>query len=136
MNSAGTAQTPCDVSALAELLEQLPPETLNALITLAGRTTGRSSNQQRQAQEPRISSPLEGLPYWLAKMKSERYSEGSIFMYRYHVVRYLRRDPFPTKLSVQSYLADKLAMALPKLYRPDKKTKEKKKGGKGKDGKQ
>ena len=31
---------------------------------------------------------------------------------------------------------DRLTMALPKLYRPDKKTEEKKKGGKVKDGKQ
>jgi site-specific recombinase XerD len=41
-------------------------------------------------------------------MKGERYSPRTICMYRYLAEGYLRRDPMPTRLGVQAYLAERL----------------------------
>ncbi|MGD1118206.1 MAG: tyrosine-type recombinase/integrase [Dehalococcoidales bacterium] len=41
-------------------------------------------------------------------MKGERYSTNTVFVYRYLAERYLRRDPKPTRLSIQAYLAERL----------------------------
>jgi integrase/recombinase XerD len=77
-----------------------------ALVTLLIRqlTNGNGGSVASKA----LGVPLEGIQYWVVKMKSERYSEKTIFVYRYLAGRYLKRDPSPTKLGIQSYLAERL----------------------------
>ena len=55
-----------------------------------------------------LGEPTHSIPHWLAKMKGERYSPRTIRLYRYLAEGYLRRDPKPTRLSIQSYLAERL----------------------------
>jgi integrase/recombinase XerD len=46
--------------------------------------------------------------YWVAKMKGERYAPRTVSLYRYLAESYLRRDPMPTRLGVQEYLAERM----------------------------
>lgn len=60
-----------------------------------------------------LKRPADGIPLWVAKLKGERYSPRTIYMYRYRAERYLEGDPAPTKLGVQKYLADRLEAVSP-----------------------
>jgi integrase/recombinase XerD len=54
------------------------------------------------------NTPADSIPHWIAKMKGERYSAKTVFVYRYLAERYLGHDPTPTRLSIQAYLAERL----------------------------
>jgi integrase/recombinase XerD len=97
-----------DIDPLIRLLGRLPPDSLNALVSLARQISEGNGHRPEHMEGLRISTPAEGIPFWVAKMKSERYSEGTIKMYRYHAERRLRENPRPTKLGIQSYLAGRL----------------------------
>ncbi len=55
-----------------------------------------------------LQSPVEGIPLWVAKMKQESFSKRTIELYVLTVRSYLTRDPSPTKLSIQQWLADRM----------------------------
>jgi integrase/recombinase XerC len=59
-------------------------------------------------ESPGLKTPADGIPLWVAKLKAERYAERTVQMYLYHARRYLNRDPAPTRLGIQSYLAGRL----------------------------
>jgi site-specific recombinase XerD len=60
-----------------------------------------------------LQMPEEGVPLWLASLKAERYSPRTIEQYNRIVCNYLKRDPYPTFLSIQSYLAQRLELVSP-----------------------
>jgi site-specific recombinase XerD len=97
-----------DIDPLIRLLVQLPPDSLNTLVSLARQISEGNGRRPEHMEGFRISTPAEGIPFWVAKMKSERYSEGTIRMYHYLAERYLKGDPTPTRLGLQSYLAGRL----------------------------
>ena len=68
-----------------------------------------------------LRSPAEGIPLWLAKLKAERYSARTVHMYGYLAGRYLNKHPAPTKLGVQSYLAERLEQVSPALVSNERK---------------
>lgn len=55
-----------------------------------------------------LQTPAEGVPLWVAKLKQESYSRRTIELYLQTVRTYLERDPTPTKLSIQQWLADRM----------------------------
>ena len=70
---------------------------------------------------PGLQSPIEGIPLWVAKLRAERYSPRTVHMYGYLAGRYLERNPTPTKLEVQSYLAERLEEVSPALVSNERK---------------
>lgn len=57
---------------------------------------------------PGLQTPSEGVPLWIASLKAEQFSPRTIDTYRRIVSYYLKDDPCPTLLSIQSYLAKRL----------------------------
>lgn len=55
-----------------------------------------------------LKEPAEGIPLWVAKLKQESFSKRTIGLYLPTVENYLKRDPTPTKLSIQQWLASRL----------------------------
>lgn len=55
-----------------------------------------------------LQTPAKGIPLWVAKLKQESYSRRTIELYVVTAENYLRRDPTPSKLSIQQWLADRL----------------------------
>jgi site-specific recombinase XerD len=96
---------------LSEALARLSPANLNLIASLVRQmdTNGGAVNPLSQAY---LSRPSDGIPHWVAKMKSERYSENSIDLYRRNVERHLKIDPNPTKLGVQAHFAKRLGDGL------------------------
>jgi len=55
-----------------------------------------------------LNTPAEGIPLWTAKLKLEGYSRQTIELYLLTVQSYLKRDPVPTRLSIQQWLAERM----------------------------
>lgn len=55
-----------------------------------------------------LQAPAEGIPLWVAKLKQESFSRRTIELYLATVKSYLERDPTPTRLSIQQWLADRM----------------------------
>lgn len=89
---------------LSEAIAKLSPDSLSIISSLIRQMGGNGQLPNTQY----LSSPSEGIHHWAAKLKSERYSPGTIFIYRYQVETYLKLDPMPTKLRIQSHLAKRL----------------------------
>jgi len=68
-----------------------------------------------------LQTPAEGMPLWIAKLKSERYSPRTIELYTQIVRKYLSRDPYPTSISIRSYLAKRLEEVSPSRAANDRK---------------
>ncbi|MFC1893109.1 tyrosine-type recombinase/integrase [Chloroflexota bacterium] len=62
---------------------------------------------------PGLQQPNEGIPLWLASLQAEQYSPRTIEAYQLIVNYYLKYDPVPTFLSIQSYLAERLGKVSP-----------------------
>jgi hypothetical protein len=58
--------------------------------------------------QPCLSRLSYAIFQWVAKMKSERYSENSIDLHRRKVERHLKTDSNPTKLGLQAHFAKRL----------------------------
>ena len=102
-------------------LNQLSPQSQETIVSLVRQLAGREGITVAMTQAPGLQTPIEGVPMWLAKLRAERYSERTVHMYRYLAVRYLERDPTPTKLGVQQYLADRLSEVSPALVSNERK---------------
>ncbi len=102
-------------------LHQLSPQSQETIILLARQLAQREGINVPLAQAPGLQIPIEGVPLWVAKLKAERYSERTVHMYRYLATRYLERDPIPTKLGVQQYLAGRLEEVSPALVSNERK---------------
>ena len=102
-------------------LHQLSPQSQETIISLVGQLAGREGITVAMSQAPGLQTPMEGIPLWVAKLKAERYSERTVHMYRYLALRYLEKDPTPTKFGIQSYLADRLNEVSPALVSNERK---------------
>ncbi|GAI61334.1 unnamed protein product, partial [marine sediment metagenome] len=102
-------------------INQLSPQSQETIVSLVGQLAQREGVNVPLTQAPGLQTPAKGIPLWVAKLRAERYSERTIHMYRYLAVRYLERDPAPTKLGVQSYLADRLSEVSPALVSNERK---------------
>lgn len=96
-----------------EALHALSPQKRSTAIELIRRLAESEGISVPVGPSQGLQAPTEGIPLWVAKLKSERYSERTIHMYRYRAERYLERDPLPTKLSIQRYLAERLEAVSP-----------------------
>jgi hypothetical protein len=52
--------------------------------------------------------PIENLSYWLTKLKSERKSVETIYLYEYLVRRFLKQNSKSTKANIREYLARRI----------------------------
>ena len=89
-------------------LQQLSPQSQSLVASTVKQLAEREGVEVPPAPTPGLKTPMEGIPMWLAKLRAERYSERTVHMYNYLAKRYLKGNPEPTKLEVQSYLADRL----------------------------
>ena len=62
---------------------------------------------------PGLQTLSEGIDLWLTHLKAIGYSAGTIALYEFNVWSYLDRDPFPTRLSIKKYLAQRLSEVSP-----------------------
>jgi integrase/recombinase XerD len=85
-------------------LDRLSPENAAIIQSLIQQMNGGAGLSNGR----RLSKPADGMTHWEAKLRQERYSKQTIKMYRYYIGRYLKDNPTPSKLDVQSYLADQL----------------------------
>jgi hypothetical protein len=111
----------CSLESTVRALQQLSPSSQEAVIALVRQLAGREGIHMASTQSPGLQSPAEGVPLWAAKLKAERYSERTVHMYGYLAGRYLERNPAPTKLEVQSYLAQRLEEVSPALASNERK---------------
>ena len=102
-------------------LNQLSPQAQEIAASLVRQLAEREGIDVPLTQAPGLQTPTEGIPMWLAKLRAERYSERTIHMYRYLATKYLERDPTPTKLGIQQYLADRLSEVSPALVSNERK---------------
>jgi len=102
-------------------LGQLSPQSQETIASLVRQLAGREGITVAMAQAPGLQTPIEGVPMWLAKLRAERYSERTVHMYRYLATKYLEKDPTPTKLGVQQYLAERLERVSPALVSNERK---------------
>ena len=102
-------------------LYQLSPQAQEIAASLVRQLAQREGINVPLAQAQGLQAPIEGVPLWVAKLKAERYSERTVHMYRYLATRYLERDPNPTRLGVQSYLAHRLSEVSPALVSNERK---------------
>jgi integrase/recombinase XerD len=94
-------------------LGQLSPSSQEAVVALVRSLAEREGVDVPLTAAPGLQTPAEGIPLWVAKLRAERRSGRTIHMYEYLARRYLERDPAPTKLGVQQYLADRLEKVSP-----------------------
>ena len=95
----------CAVSALT----QMTPASQQLVINLIQGLADRENIPLPSSLAPGLQLPEEGISLWLASLKAEQYSLRTIEGYSLIVNYYLERDPTPTLLSIQSYLADRLS---------------------------
>jgi site-specific recombinase XerD len=62
---------------------------------------------------PGLQTPDEGIPLWIASLKADQYSLGTIEQYQLAVRNYLKHDPYLTFLTIQHYLAEMLDKVSP-----------------------
>ena len=86
-------------------LNQLSPQSQEIASSLVRQLAEREGIAVALSQAPGLQTPIEGVPMWVAKLKTERYSRRTIHMYQYLAMRYLKQNPVPTKFELQSYLA-------------------------------
>ncbi len=100
---------------------QLSPQSQEIIISLARQLAEREGINIPLAEAPGLQTPAEGIPMWLAKLRAERYSQRTVHMYNYLAGRYLKKNPTPTKLEIQSYLANRLEEVSPALVSNERK---------------
>lgn len=114
----GTTKAPRQ-EAIAMTVNPLLESTVSALSALSPQNQELVTIMVRQLAEREgivmavgpsmgLQTPAEGIPLWVAKLKQESYSRRTIELYLQTVRSYLERDPTPTKLSIQQWLADRM----------------------------
>ena len=102
-------------------LHQLSLQSQETITTLVRQLAEREGINVPLTASQGLQTPAEGVPIWLAKLRAERYSERTVHMYNYLVRRYLEKNPTPTKLEIQSYLANRLGEVSPALVSNERK---------------
>ncbi len=102
-------------------LAHLSPQSQELVAVMVRQLAEREGVAMAKASVPGLQTPAEGISLWVAKLRSERYSPRTVHMYVYLAKRYLERDPEPTKLGVQQYLARRLEEVSPALVSNERK---------------
>lgn len=96
-------------SQLQTMAQQLAQQMLANLFKASG--MGTAPNTTPPA--PGLQCLEDGIPLWVASLKARRQSSRTIFGYEQDVRRYLKHDPSPTRLSIESYIAQRLERVSP-----------------------
>jgi integrase len=112
MNTAANTESNT-IEPTIKALGQLSPSSQGAVIALVRQLAEREGISVELSNTLVLQSPAEGIPLWLAKLRSERYAQRTIHMYEYLARRYLAQNPAPTKFELQSYLAERLERVSP-----------------------
>jgi len=100
---------------------QLSPQSREIAASLVRQLAEREGITVALTASQGLQTPTEGIPLWVSKLKAERYSERTIHMYEYLARRYLKQNQDPTKLGIQSYLAERLGEVSPALVSNERK---------------
>ena len=96
-----------------QALAQIPPEDQQMVLSLIRGLAERNGVTVPHTVAPSLQTLDEGIPLWVASLKAERYSPRTIKEYEIDVRLYLKCDPQPTRLTIQSYLAERLDKVSP-----------------------
>jgi hypothetical protein len=111
----------CPLEPVVQALHQLSPQSQELVTLMVRQLAEREGVNVPLTAAPGLQTPAEGIPLWVAKLKAERYAARTVHMYQYYARRYLERDPAPTKLGVQSYLAKRLEQVSPAMVSNERK---------------
>jgi integrase/recombinase XerD len=121
ISSAALGSSNGAMESIVRALNQLSPQSQGIAASLVRQLAEREGISVPLSSAPGLRSPAEGIPLWTAKLRAERYSERTVHMYHYLVGRCLGRDPAPTRIGVQRYLAGRLGEVSPALVSNERK---------------
>ena len=91
---------------MAQAIDRLLPANKKLAKTLIMQLAQQQSIQVNGDVE--IPEPIENIPLWVAWLKSQGKSPGTIRLYEMSTTNYLKQDPHPALLSIQAYIAKRL----------------------------
>lgn len=89
-------------------LAQMSPVAQQAVIALIRQLAEAEGIRVASALAPGLQAPAEGVGLWVTHLRAQGYAPRTVELYESNARRYLKRDPFPTRLSVQRYIAARL----------------------------
>jgi integrase len=107
-NPAPATNLPPSLDPYIHTLAQMNPTNQQMVLNLIRGLAERDGIPLAHTIAPGLQAPAEGIPLWLASLKAEQYSPRTVDNYQRIAKYYLRFDPYPTLLSIQSYLANRL----------------------------
>ena len=93
-------------------LNQLSPQNQQIIISLI-RQLAQTEGINVAISPSILTTPAEGIPLWIADLKSRGYSPRTIDTYAQSARTYLAHDPAPTTLSIKRYMAGRLGEVSP-----------------------
>ena len=106
--ASGANFIPSSLEPYVQTLAQLTPTNQQLVLNLLQGLAERDGILVTHTLAPGLQILEEGIPLWIAGLKANQYSPGTIEQYQLVVRNYLKRDPHPTYLTIQSYLAERL----------------------------
>lgn len=95
--------------SIINALSKLPASDQELVANLVRGMAERAGIHISDVAMTEVKPAIEYLERWLTKLRSERFSERTISSYQYAIERFLQGDPVPTRESIRSYLAKRLA---------------------------
>lgn len=99
----------------------LSPASMELVTSLVKQLAAREGIDMGADRKARIACPADGVPLWVAKLRQESYSPGTIRVYMSTIKMCLREQPTPSKLDLQSWLARRLETCSPARVATDRK---------------
>ncbi len=96
------------LESLVRTLQALSPRSRELVAIMVNQLAEQEGITIPKGPSQVLNKPADGIPLWIAKLKQESFARKTIELYTLTVRSYLEHDPFPTKLSIQQWLADRL----------------------------
>ena len=103
-------------SAIAKL-QGISQESKSLIIPLIDRLAETEGLSFNVTQRP----PIENIPHWLTKLRSERKSERTVRLYGYLAEKLLKQLPSPTRADIREYLANRIRETSPSSAETERK---------------
>ena len=113
--SVNPPQTSPDASLdpVFQTLSHLSPSSQDLVISLVNQLGQREGISVDSTGTRGLKVPADGIDLWVIHLKRKRQSKRTIESYVSVVSAYLARDPLPTRLNIERYLADELDRVSP-----------------------
>ena len=94
-------------------LGQMSPVAQQAVVALIRQLAEAEGIQVASTLAPGLQAPAEGIDLWITHLLALGFAPRSVELYRNNARKYLELDPFPTRLSIQAYVARRLLEVSP-----------------------